>query len=217
MPLELIVPTALPQDDPNQYIPLLLSAIEGFLQVRDVWDEADYVAGFQYMEMLKEYVVKCFGKCGDMTPVGAIMMCATSSPGTGWLLCNGQSVLRSAYPALFALIGLSFGVDDSAHFHVPDFRSKSPYGYNPGAVEINDQFGTISETLALSQIPSHAHLEQVGAAPSYLGVGGTGRTGFGAVVTSSLTRVTTDSIGGGGSHNNIHPIIGIPFMIFAGV
>jgi hypothetical protein len=68
MPLDIPLPTATPQDDPSQYIPLLLSATEGFLQLREVWDDADYPQAFRYMENLKQYIVDCFGRCGDVMP-----------------------------------------------------------------------------------------------------------------------------------------------------
>lgn len=83
--------------------------------------------------------------------------------------------------------------------------------------------------------PGHAHLEQVGSTPAYLGTGGTGRNAFGAVTTSNTTRVTTDSAttgasvnsnttgittnnaGLGQAHGNLHPVIGLHVIIFAGV
>jgi len=67
MPLPLEIPTAMPEDEPAQYIPLLMSAIEGFLQLKQMWTPDDYDLGFQYMEQLKSYVAACFGKCNDVT------------------------------------------------------------------------------------------------------------------------------------------------------
>jgi hypothetical protein len=57
MALDIPLPTASPNDDPLQYIPLLLSAIEGFLLARDVWEPADYDDARQYMEQLMSYIV----------------------------------------------------------------------------------------------------------------------------------------------------------------
>ena len=67
MALDIPLPTADPANDPAQYIPLLMSSIEGFLQTKDIWQAADYEAAFLYMEKLKTYVVNCFGKCNDVT------------------------------------------------------------------------------------------------------------------------------------------------------
>ncbi|MEF8758323.1 MAG: phage tail protein [Candidatus Accumulibacter sp. UW25] len=59
-------------------------------------------------------------------PVGAIMAFASALPPTGgFLLCNGQLVKRSDYPALFSVIGTTFGVGDgSTTFAIPDLRNQ---------------------------------------------------------------------------------------------
>ncbi len=61
-------------------------------------------------------------------PVGSIMpfVSAANAP-SGWLLCNGQSVLGTAYPELSAVIGYSFG-GSGASFNVPDLINKTLYG-----------------------------------------------------------------------------------------
>jgi hypothetical protein len=38
---------------------------------------------------------------------------------TGWLACNGASVLRASYAALFTAIGTTFGAVDATHFTLP--------------------------------------------------------------------------------------------------
>lgn len=65
MPLDIPLPSASVNADPQQYIPLLLSAVEGFLQLKEVWADADYGQAFSYMEQLKVYIVECFGKCSE--------------------------------------------------------------------------------------------------------------------------------------------------------
>lgn len=81
----------------------------------------------------------------------------------------------------------------------------------------------------------HSHNEFNGASQAFNATGGTGRVGFGAVTTSSTTPVLTGAAavgitiqnansnithnaqGGGGAHQNVHPVRGVPFIIFAGV
>lgn len=58
MPLQIPLPTDTPYNDIAQYVPLLISSIEGFLQARDVWAPADYQAAYSYMEDLKAYLVE---------------------------------------------------------------------------------------------------------------------------------------------------------------
>lgn len=65
----------------------------------------------------------------ETEPVGVVKMWATSaSPAPAkYLLCDGTQYLISAFPDLFAIIGIIFG-GDATHFNVPNFRGRFPYG-----------------------------------------------------------------------------------------
>lgn len=65
MSYDLSLPSGRPENVPQEYIPHLLSAIEGFLQMPDMWSPSDYAEGRQMMEQLKVYIIECFGNCGD--------------------------------------------------------------------------------------------------------------------------------------------------------
>jgi len=65
MPLQIPLPTADPYTDIAQYVPLLISSIEGFLQARDVWATADYQQAYSYMEDLKAYLVETLPPVND--------------------------------------------------------------------------------------------------------------------------------------------------------
>lgn len=61
-------------------------------------------------------------------PIGAVEWLAHATVPTGWLLCDGASYLRTAYAALFALIGTTYGAADGTHFNVPDLRGRMILG-----------------------------------------------------------------------------------------
>lgn len=75
-----------------------------------------------------------FNTTGVAIPVGAVFSFAGSSNPNGWLLCQGQAVLRSAYPQLFAVIsttyntqvdpttGGNWGDPGVSYFRIPDYR-----------------------------------------------------------------------------------------------
>lgn len=219
MPLDIPLPTASPDDDPAQYIPLLLSAIEGFLLARDVWAEADYDDARLYMEQLMSYIVELIGDDALGRPVGNITMWGSGTFPDGWLRCNGDAVSRADYSRLFAVIGTTFGVGDgSTTFNLPNFKDHSPGGvgdvWGSGLASTD---GELNHTLTTSELPSHNHLQQVGSASAYLGTGGTGRSAYSAVTTSSTTRVHTDNEGAGTPHNTLHPVLMIHFIIYTGV
>jgi microcystin-dependent protein len=59
-----------------------------------------------------------------LVPSGSIVAYGSNTAPTGWLACDGSSVLRADYPALFAAIGTGYGAADGTHFNVPDFRGR---------------------------------------------------------------------------------------------
>jgi microcystin-dependent protein len=82
-------------------------------------------------QAFKQYIVKELGD--SFCPVGSITsyagsVSAENSP-SGWLLCNGQSVLREAYPKLFEKIGTVYGSDSSTTFKVPNLKGRVVVGY----------------------------------------------------------------------------------------
>lgn len=81
---------------------------------------------------VKEYI--------DNLLVGTVAAFAMSTPPSGWLVCNGQSVSRTGYHRLYALIGVNFGPGDGLHtFNIPDLRNEfirgSSHNRHPGKKE----------------------------------------------------------------------------------
>ena len=58
----------------------------------------------------------------------ALIDLRTSAP-TGWLACNGASLLRASYPALFTAIGTTFGAVDGTHFTLPTIAAPASLVY----------------------------------------------------------------------------------------
>lgn len=65
---------------------------------------------------------------GVCTP-GSIVAWAAAAAPFGWLLCDGSAVSRTTYSALFAVLGVVYGVGDgSTTFNLPDLRGRFPIG-----------------------------------------------------------------------------------------
>lgn len=81
----------------------------------------------------------------------------SASPATlraGWLLCDGSSLLRTDFPALFTAIGVSFGNVDANHFNIPDMRGMHVRGFDgTRGVDPGRPFGSYQP----DQMPSHVH------------------------------------------------------------
>lgn len=89
-------------------------------------------------------------------PVGAVLAYAGTAAPTGYLLCDGSSLLRSAYADLFAVLGTTYGAVDGDHFSLPDTRGRFVLGKatsGTGAV-LGETGGAIDHT---HTGPSHSH------------------------------------------------------------
>ena len=72
---------------------------------------------------------------GDGVPVGTIVWSAATQAPNGYLLCNGATVGRTTYSALFAAIGTTYGAGDgSTTFALPNLIDRVMWGgTSPGA------------------------------------------------------------------------------------
>jgi len=64
-------------------------------------------------------------------PSGAVFCLAVATVPADYLECNGQSVSRTTYAALFAVVGTTYGGSGS-NFNVPDLRGEFIRGFDNG-------------------------------------------------------------------------------------
>ena len=68
-----------------------------------------------------------------MVPSGTVLYFAGSAAPAGWLKANGAAVSRTAYAALFAAIGTTYGGGDFRNtFNLPDLRGEFIRGWDDG-------------------------------------------------------------------------------------
>lgn len=83
----------------------------------------------------------------------------TDTP-AGWLECNGQTVSRTGYPALFAAIGTRWGAGDGfSTFQVPPLGGRVRVGVGPGYA-LAASGGSAETVLAVANLPVHSHTVQ---------------------------------------------------------
>ena len=62
---------------------------------------------------------------GSVIPPGTIQAFGGGSVPAGWLLCDGATVSRATFSALFEAVGTAHGAGDgSTTFHLPDMRGR---------------------------------------------------------------------------------------------
>lgn len=86
------------------------------------------------------------------------MFCGTTNDvPPGWLLCDGSEVRQEAFPALFALLGTTFGTaGKTGYFVLPDFDNRAPIGVD-GSGLVTALAGTFSVD-ATTVSTDHAYL-----------------------------------------------------------
>jgi microcystin-dependent protein len=161
-------------------------------------------------------------KAGSMFPYAG-----TTEP-SGWLLCNGQTVSRTTYAALFNVCGTVYGAGDgSTTFRLPDLRGYALVGLD----EDDADFDTLAETrgsktvtLTEAQMPAHTHTVSGGAhghstkvysrpwlfvnPDNVLGTGNRNDSSSELAVPGSATgnhAHTLATVGGGVAHTNLQP------------
>lgn len=84
----------------------------------------------------------------NLPPIGSITMWPLSSPPSGWLICNGQSIeTGDQYAQLRTVLGAN---------NVPDLTGKFPLGVSSSHA-IGTTGGEEEHTLSISEMPSHSH------------------------------------------------------------
>ncbi len=167
-------------------------------------------------------------------PPGVITAFAGSTAPTGYLLCNGATVSRTTYAALFAIIGTTYGSGDgSTTFAVPDLRSKMIVGVGQGSGLTNRTLastgGIESKTLSIAEMPSHTHtitdpghthsqntinddFNNSGGNPPGFSADGAGSRTW-SNINSSTTGISINSSGSSTAFSVMNPFMALNYII----
>lgn len=77
----------------------------------------------------------------NLVPPGSLRPAAYATPDAGWLLCDGSSVSKTTYAALYAKIGDTWG-STSTTFKLPDYRGRVIVGAGQGSGLTNRSLGS---------------------------------------------------------------------------
>ncbi|GAB3438825.1 phage tail protein [Insolitispirillum peregrinum] len=167
--------------------------------------------------------------------IGQIRLFAGNYAPQDWALCNGASLAIKAYPALYSLIGVTYGGDGVTKFQLPNLQLVLPVGINTTATTTTSAYrlgatgGTFAVTLTQAQLPSHTHLlnvlttpathtaPQSGDMPAALPNGFTGYAkpvaGGSLVAMATVAPTAVGATGGSQAHFNGMPVINMNYII----
>jgi microcystin-dependent protein len=165
--------------------------------------------------------------------LGQLAMFAGNFAPVGWAFCNGQALAIDQNPALFQLLGTTYGGDGVTTFNLPDLQSRVPVhqGQGPGlsSYVIGQSAGVETVTLTTQQLPSHTHAPIAAAsgdsntpANTFLASEGgadAGKVSIYAPFDVNSANMTTllpaslSLVGGSQPHENLQPFLAINFII----
>lgn len=156
---------------------------------------------------------------------GSMLMWPTATAPSGFLLCNGATVSRSTYAALFAIVGTIFGAGDgSTTFTLPDYRNKTVLGagdlYAAAATGGSKDAIVVSHTHTATSVvtdPGHTHQvdfsDRVASGGANIQGPFAGYENTASAVTGISVATTNASTGSSGTNANLPPYLGIFFII----
>jgi microcystin-dependent protein len=133
-------------------------------------------------------------------PSGSVFTHASTTLPSGYLECNGASVSRTTYAALFSAIGTTWGSSSGSTFNVPDLRGEFIRGFdNSRGVDSGRSFASSQG----SQYQQHNHSASATSSVSDPGHRhkGQSQTASGSVADGLSVWVNDRAIGNYGSGN----------------
>jgi len=162
----------------------------------------------RWLEVFRTMEVNCVN-----VPIGTMAMHGSDTAPDKWLLCDGIEVDRTIYADLFEVIGTIHGIGNgTTTFNLPNMIGRSPMGRDLSLVDVGQAAGALTHALTAAQNGAHTHVIEKSN-----GIAGGSVSRPGASFSGQLAPNTqTLSSGTGAPHNNLHPVMGLIFIIYAG-
>lgn len=158
--------------------------------------------------------------------VGEIRLVGFNFAPVGWAFCDGSLQAIDQNPALFQLLGTTYGGDGQTTFALPDLRGRAPIhmGQGNGLTNrvIGQRLGEESVTLTNTQMPNHSHSVAVlsttgtttSAQNSYLAGSSTSDNRYSSNAPSTTMNAGVLSASGNSQpHENREPLLTMNYII----
>jgi microcystin-dependent protein len=155
--------------------------------------------------------------------IGEIRLGGWNFAPAGWAFCDGSQLPIAEYPALFQLLGTTYGGDGINTFALPDLRGRAPL-HRAAGFTIGQRGGEEQVTVNANQLPVHTHAlvastntgtQKVPTSNVLAALASGGGSAYSP--TPPTTALAAASIGqspgGGQPHDNMQPYLVITFII----
>ena len=139
----------------------------------------------------------------------------------GWALCDGQLLPINQNQALFSLLGTTYGGNGQTNFALPDLRGRVPLHVGSGHT-LGERAGEQAHTLAINELPQHAHAvnvissttaDQQYPTTTTHWASGSSFAGFHQTSNNVMNPASILPIGGSQAHLNMQPFLTLNFSI----
>jgi len=231
MPLEYATPETLPTGTTcrSLFIPnneMMIGAVTGALKTlidSFNWEKVGAITPEEAADAMVEMFDKFCFKEGVCRMVGELILWSGigAPDAENLLLCDGTHYSDADYPALWDIIGTTYGGTGSTDFALPDLRGKVAMGEN-SVHFLGTTGGVETVTLTTAEMPSHNHSDSghihalagevlgFALAPGELPVDVPGTSEFTGIGNASISNT-----GGGDAHENLQPYLVLNYYIVA--
>lgn len=153
---------------------------------------------------------------------GDVVMTARTTAPTAWLFCQGQSLVQSSHPSLYAAIGTTYGqgTTPGSTFNVPDFRGRVPVGLDSSQTEFNTLGAAVGAKTHVHPLSDsgQAKIDATAGTIRFQRVGGSAWTRNRTATASTADSTAAETVGTGlmgstDSASTIQPSRVINFII----
>lgn len=155
--------------------------------------------------------------------LGEIRLFALDYAPKNWSMCDGQIMALSENPALFSLLGTTYGGNGQTTFALPNLNGRVPIHYDPPGknISLGQAAGTEFHTLSMQEMAAHMHRvsasTQNANKTSPSGNVWAAKENSYSVVDSSLEYAmhptALSAVGGSQPHENRQPFLVLNFCI----
>ena len=96
------------------------------------------------------------GVVGSQPGLGFVYSTASATLPSGWTTASGQLLPINQYPAVYSLLGTTYGGNGTTTFALPDLRGRAPIGTGP-TQSLGQLSGSEWLVITLGQLPAHNH------------------------------------------------------------
>jgi microcystin-dependent protein len=150
--------------------------------------------------------------------MGEIRLMSFNFAPKAWAQCNGQFLPINQNQALFSLLGTTYGGNGQTTFALPNLRGQVPI--HVGSFHtLGEAAGRESETITISQMPTHDHGMKAADAPANTNI--PSATAFLAQKATTYAPAAnvvamlnaSNAVGGTQPHENRQPFLTLNFCI----